>query len=150
MKKLFFGILLFSLVTILAQAQVKTSQIIAGNIEVTGTDRAAYLMVGEDTIHITLVKTLANNHVDSVQVGNITKDKLISILYEIDRSTLKQAGNLLFTNKADTLFNDIVSFDDCGTIFWKVVRGNIIYLKWRTTNTGSAGTLKYIVIKVKL
>ncbi len=94
--------------------------------------------------------TFPDNSSGTISVGNITQNRAIYIDYEIDRSTSKEMGTIMMTNKADTDIIDNDEFNDTGVTFTKSLVGNVITLGWATTSTGSAATFKYQIRRIMI
>lgn len=100
--------------------------------------------------------SLANNSTDSITIGVKLYNRIIELNYNITRGTTYKSQKLRIINTGTILKLDSLSSitigDDCGVTidgayYSSANPGNLIKLKWTTTNTGTSATFKYDAIR---
>jgi len=93
--------------------------------------------------------TLADNSTDSISIADLTYNRTVTIDYNIVRNGVYRAGTMKVLNDGTNYYFDPGDFfpaaNDLGITFNGVYKSgstNTLKLKWTTTSTGFAGTMK--------
>jgi hypothetical protein len=95
------------------------------------------------------IYTLTNNSTDSIPIGDKTYNRTMTINYEIVRGSTYSNGTINITNKNSSCGTiETSNGDDTGIVFnGAYFSGNIIKLKWTSSNTGTAAEIRYNVTR---